>query len=211
MNAHPGGDAPVVLLLVASWTLALVLLVVVARGPENHHRLVVRHVRPDAVEPTPRGFTLLFWRNLLLLVLVAWFAAARTVDALGPTQDDLVASTELVTDLVPADELDGDRLEAELRLLHGDEVVVDDASEAIPEPEDDELSGETVLASAFEVRRLGLGERLTGDADDEGGTEPASCVVVERTSYSGLGQPTGVAPDDSVSVAVSTGRCGEED
>ncbi|WP_299050394.1 hypothetical protein [uncultured Nocardioides sp.] len=204
------GRLPTVLVLVALWVSTTLLLTAVLMGPERYVRKVVRNLRPDAAGPTERGHALLFWRNLALLVLVASFAVLRTVEEVGPTTDELVEATELVTDLVPADELDGGRLEAELRLLLGDRVLVEDVSASLPAPvteEDSAAATPTVDRTSLEVRRLTLGERASGYVDDDSPPSPAACVVVERTSYGSLGPEGYAPPEDAYSVAFSTGRC----
>jgi len=190
-----------VLLLLALWGLVLVLLWAVVRGPERWHRSVTLNLRPDAARPTRSGMALLFWRHLVLLVVVGALALALTREELGPSDEDLVERTRLVADLVPSVDLDADRLQAELVLLEGAVVAVDDVSTRIAEPPADDPA--TATTDYLQVRSLSVRERLGSVSGD--GRDPAACVVVDTTTYPGTDL------DPSVLVSVTEGVCAAAD
>lgn len=201
------------LLAAALWLAVVVLVVPVVLGPERYVRKIVLNLRPGTVEPTKAGYALLFWRNLAVLVVVVLVAVGATPRATPlPTDAEVLRDAEVAAALVPPDELDPARLDAELWALTDGTVAAEDVSSDFPDPEPLSGGAAATLSRTFaEVRALTAAERADDPADPTEQVDPAACVVVERVTFEPTGVPGYETPEDQIDVSVRGGRCVEAD
>jgi hypothetical protein len=86
------------LLIALLWLVTLGAVAFACYGARRWHRTFTAHVRPDAAEPSPRGYQLLAWRNWLVALTAVALCTGASFATVVVSEEQLYDAADVAMD-----------------------------------------------------------------------------------------------------------------